>query len=202
VPSNEPSTLGEYTFKIADLPQEFDQINRLLYQTFVVEVPRYDDPGTDYLVDKFHDRNVYLIALRNRNVCGMVAVHDRPPFSVAAAIEDPSILDRLGPSLMEARVFAIAPEERTGLAFPGLACSVYEYAKTNHYGHILITGLAARQRMYERMGFRALGSPVLRGHEHFVPMVLDLLRLPDNAKRDLDRWIRRTGTLPNVGDTG
>ena len=66
--------LGEYTFKIADLPQEFDQIHRLLHRTFVVEIARYDDPGTDYLVDKFHERNVYVIALRNGYVCGMIAV--------------------------------------------------------------------------------------------------------------------------------
>jgi hypothetical protein len=121
--------LGEYTFKIADLPQEFDQIHRLLHRTFVVEIPRYDDPGTDYLVDKFHERNVYVIALRNGHVCGMIAVHDQPPFSVAAAIEDAGILDSLGPRVIEARIFAVEQQERLGVAFPGLACSVYQYAK-------------------------------------------------------------------------
>ena len=189
------------TFKIADRPQEFDQIHRLLHRTFVVEIPRYEDPGTDYLVDKFHDRNVYVIALRNGRVCGMIAVHDQPPFSAAAAIEDPGILDRLGPRMIEARIFAVEPQERLGVAFPGLACSVYEYAKANRYGHIVITGLAVRQAMYQRMGFQPLGPPVLRGREHFIPMVLDLSQIPKKAKRDLDRWRRRTGVLRQSFDT-
>ena len=194
--------LGEYTFKIADLPQEFDKILRLLYRTFVVDVPLYDDPVTDYLVDKFHERNVYLIALRNGNVCGMMAVHDQPPFSVAAAIEDPNILDRLGPRLIEVRTFAVEPQERLGVAFLGLACSIYEYAKSNRYGHIVVTEKAVRQEIYERLGFRALGPPTLRGHEHFVPMALDLSHIPDKSRQDLDRWSRRTRILRRPIDTG
>jgi hypothetical protein len=39
-----------YLFKFAEMPREFADIHRLLYRTFVLEVPRYDDPGTDYLV--------------------------------------------------------------------------------------------------------------------------------------------------------
>ena len=184
-------TQQRYSFKLADTPQEFGDIHRLLYRTFVLEVPRYEDPGTGSLVDKYHERNLYFVAIREGHVCGVTAVHDRPPFSVAAALDEPDVLQRLGPRLLEARLLAVEPRHRFGLVFAGLACSIYGYAKSLGYRHIVISGLAGRQRMYEQMGFRPLGPPALRGNEYFVPMAMDLSCVPPNVRRDLDRWGRR-----------
>jgi len=183
-----------YVFKLAETPQELEDVHRLLYQTFVVEIPRYDDPGTDYLVDKYHDRNLYFVALCNGRVCGMAAVHDQPPFSVAAALDDPDVLHRLSRRLLEVRIFAVEPRERFGLVFAGVAWSIHEYAKSSGYRQIVISGLAGREPMYERLGFLRLGPPRLRGSEHFVPMALDLSRLPKKVKQDLQRWNRRRAT--------
>lgn len=180
-----------YSFKRADTAQEFDDIHRLLYRTFVVEIPRYADPGTDYLVDKFHERNIYFVALRRDHVCGMIAVHDKPPFSVAAALEDVRALERQGSRLLEARILAVEPEERFGLVFAGLTSAVYEYAKATRYQQIIISGIERRQSMYERMGFRAFGPPVFRGNDQFVPMSLDLSGTSRRVNRDLERWNRR-----------
>lgn len=185
-------------FKLAETPQELADIHRLLYRTFVLEIPRYDDPGTDYLIDKYHERNLYFIAVRKGRVCGMTAIHDQPPFSVAAALDDPNVLLGLGSRLLEARILAVEPRERFGLVFAGLACSMHEYAKSNGYRHIVITGLAGRQAMYERMGFRALGPPTLRGNGYFIPMALDLLHLPEKIKLDLDRWNWRPDELSGI----
>ncbi|MEM0927438.1 MAG: hypothetical protein AAGJ83_15435, partial [Planctomycetota bacterium] len=65
-----------YQFKIADSDTERAQINRLLYQTFVVEIERYDDPGTGRLIDRFDQRNVYFVAIHHGRVCGTMAIHD------------------------------------------------------------------------------------------------------------------------------
>lgn len=184
-------TIRRYVFKIAETTQELDEIHRLLYRTFVLEVPRYDDPGTGYLVDKFHERNLYFIAVREGQVCGMMALHDRPPFSVADALADPNVLTSLAPRLLEARLFAIEPQERFSLVFAGLTCSIYDYAISSGYRNLVISGLARRQEMYKRLGFRSLGPPALKGNEYFVPMSLDLLCLPEKVKQDLDRWNRR-----------
>ncbi len=182
-----------YLFKRAESLAELAEIHRLLYRTFVLEIPRYDDPGTGYLVDKYHERNLYFIALRDGRVCGMTAVHDQPPFSVASALENPGVLDRLDPPLLEVRILAVEPAERFGMVFAGLARSVHEYAKAKGYRTIVMTGLAKRQAMYERMGFRPLGPPALRGQESFVPMALNLSNLPERARRSLARWNQRRG---------
>ncbi|MEZ6100990.1 MAG: hypothetical protein R3E01_18780 [Pirellulaceae bacterium] len=181
------------TFKIADTPQELEQIDQLLYRTFVLEVPRYDDPGTDRLTDKFHERNVYFVAVRGDAVQGMVAVHDRPPFSVASAMKNPGLLDELGPRIVEARILAIKPEERGGMAFWGLACAVCDFALVRRYDAIVITGLTKRQRMYEKMGFGAIGPPVLLGAERFTPMAANLSAIPPHLQLALEHWRRRHG---------
>lgn len=187
-----------YVFKQAETPQEFADIHRLLYRTFVVEIPRYDDPGTEYLVDKYHERNTYFVASCNGRVCGMIAVHGEPPYSIAAALDDPNILQSLGPHLLEARILAVEPQQRFGLVFAGIASCVFDYAKSGSYRYIVITGFAQLQRMYEQLGFHALGPPALRGNEYFVPMALDLCQISSRACRNLTRWNERQKALVTV----
>lgn len=90
-----------YQFKLADSADEIEQIQRLVYRTFVVEIKQHPDPGEDRLIDKFHHKNRHLVAIRDGRLCGMVAVHDQPPFSVADAIPAPGLLERLCPDLLE-----------------------------------------------------------------------------------------------------
>nr|WP_146530465.1 hypothetical protein [Novipirellula artificiosorum] len=177
-----------YEFKTADSACERAEVNQLLYRTFVLEIPRYDDPGTDSLVDKFDHCNIYFVAIHDGCVCGTMAVHDGPIFSAASAIANPSVLAQLSRPLLEARIFAVDSNHRSGVVFAGLACSVHQYAISNGYAHILISGLERRQDMYERMGFRSLGPPVVRGNDRFVPMSLDLATVPTQVKKDLKRW--------------
>jgi predicted GNAT family N-acyltransferase len=185
-----------YTFSVARSADEIAQIQELLYRTFVVEVPRYEDPGHGYLVDRFHEQNCYYIARREAQVCGVMATHDQPPYSVVDALDDPAKLEAFGPDLVEARVFAIEPHARQGAVFVGLICTAFQHVHSAGHRYIVISGLAARQKMYEHLGFTTLGPAVLRGGDYFVPMVLDLSQLPRSAQQILSRWLARTTTDP------
>jgi hypothetical protein len=177
-----------YEFKTAESVRERTEVNRLLYRTFVLEIPRYDDPGTDYLIDRFDRRNIYFVAIHDGSVCGTLAVHGGPFFSVASAIADSNVLAHLRRPLLEARIFAVDSRHRLGVVFAGLACSVHRYAVSKGYANILISGLERRRDMYQRMGFRPLGPAVLRGSDRFVPMSLDLATAPAQVRKDLKRW--------------
>jgi hypothetical protein len=63
----------------------------------------------------------------------------------------------------------------------------------NGYQYLAISGLLERQKMYVRMGFCPLGDAVRRGGAYFIPMLLDLSNLSDQAQRDLRRLRRRLG---------
>jgi aspartate aminotransferase-like enzyme len=175
--------IGHYTFKRADTQQEMEQIHRLNYRTFVTEIPQHHDPGTGVLVDKFHDKNAYLIALRGTRVVAMLSVHDQPPFSIAERLPDPDILRRPGTHPMEVRLLAIEPQERNGLMFFGMVCFIFNYAVAHGSTHLYISGVAERAELYQRLGFRPLGPAVPSGAAAFIPMVLDLHAVPANMLR-------------------
>jgi hypothetical protein len=157
-----------------------------------MEIPRHEAPaGADSLVDKFHEKNRYIIASRDQQVCGMVAVHSRPPFSVSELLEDVQALERLCPQVLEARILAVAPGQRHSRVFAGLACAVFEFMAAGAYRYLAISGLAGRKRMYERMGFRPLGPATIRGKVEFVPMLADLENLPVATQRDIGIVRRR-----------
>lgn len=180
--------IGHYVFKRAETSQEFEQVHRLNHRTFVEEIPQHAGTNNGLLVDKFHHKNFYLIVLREERVVGMISAHDQPPFSVADRLQDQEILERPGIRPLEVRLLAIEPQERNGTMFVGLVWSLYEYARTNGYTHLLISGVEERVDLYERLGFVALGPAVPCGKASFVPMILTIGQLPLRTERVKKLW--------------
>jgi aspartate aminotransferase-like enzyme len=179
---------GGYIFKRADSSEEFDQIHRLNYRTFVGEIPQHPDPGNGRLVDKFHEKNTYFIALRDGRLVGMVSVHDQPPFSVADRLDDPSILERPGSRPLEVRLLAIAPEQRKGTVLVGLLYLFYQHARANGYTHAYISGVEDRLHLYRQLGFEPLGPAVSCGQANFVPMAVSISQLVECNERVARKW--------------
>jgi aspartate aminotransferase-like enzyme len=193
--------VGQYLFKWAEAVAEFEQVHRLNYRTFVGEIPQYPDPGTGQLVDKFHHKNRYLIAVKEGKVVGMVSAHDEPPFSVTERLSDPGLIQRPGMNPLEVRLLAIEPTERNTSMFLGLVWSLYVHAQETGHTHIIISGVASRAKMYERLGFVSLGPAVASGGASFVPMMLTVGQIPKrmqqlkaNWETHLDRLVKRNGT--------
>jgi aspartate aminotransferase-like enzyme len=184
--------IGRYVFKVADAPSEFEQIHRLNYRTFVSEIPQHADPGTGgVLVDKFHGKSTYFIALRDDRLVGMLSAHDRPPFSVAGRLPDPGVLERPGSRPLECRLLAVVPEERHTVAFAGLVWCVYLYVTAQGYTHLYISGVQERVPLYEQLGFEALGPAVPCGQARFVPMVATPARMAERNGRAMQLWRKR-----------
>jgi aspartate aminotransferase-like enzyme len=191
----EPAQLDRYRFKRAETDDEFEQVHRLNHAVFAVEVGQHEPDPAGRLVDKFHGKNTYYIALRRGEVGGMVAVHDRPPFSIADRLEDPGVVARLPGRPLEVRLLAVRPGVRYGAVLPGLLWQVHEHARRHGHSHLLISGVGPRVRLYQRLGFRGLGPAVAGGAAEFVPMVLDLASPPASLGRDVRRWRARRARL-------
>jgi len=173
-----------YRFKRAETEAEFEQVFRLNHAVFAGELAQYTPAPTEQLIDKFHHKNSYLIALAKGRVVGMISFHDQPPFSVAEKLAHPQLLETLG-RLIEVRLLAVEPAHRRGLVMAGLMLSLYEYARD--YDAIVISGYVEKSRVYRQLGFRELGPPVASGKAHFVPM---MVRIADLAERQA-RWKRQ-----------
>ena len=179
-----------YRFKRAETSHELDQVHRLNYRTFVAEIPQHSDSGNGLLVDKFHSKNCYFIALEQNNVIGMVSVHDQAPFSVADRLSDPSILQLPGCKPLEVRLLAVEPEKRNTTVVLGLMICLYEYVIKQGYTHMYISGFADRLPLYQQIGFEPLGPAVRCGEAHFVPMVVTPATITEKKQRTLQLWAR------------
>lgn len=189
--------VGRYIFKRADAGDEFEQIHRLNYRTFVEEIPQHAASRRGRLIDKFHAKNTYFVALLEGRVVGMLSVHDQPPFSVADRLADPSILDAPGRRPLEVRLLAVEPEHRTGPVLGGLLFSVLQHAR-DRYHDVYISGVAKRVAMYERLGFRALGPAVASGSAAFVPMRVSF-PLDEKVEKLARQWSSRVARLTGGG---
>lgn len=183
--------LGRYIFKRADTAHELEQVHRLNYRTFVGEVHQYPDSGTGILVDKFHHKNVYFVALRDGHVVGMTGIHGEPPFSVADRLPDPSVLQAPGVRPIEIRLLAVEPDERNSAVLPGVLWSLYSYARDNGYTHLFISGVADRVPFYKKLGFEALGPAVPCGDSSFVPMRVSVPGVQESYPHFINKWLRR-----------
>jgi aspartate aminotransferase-like enzyme len=184
---------GPYLFKQAESAAELDAVHVLNHRTFAAEIPQHAPQPDGRLVDKFHARNLYIVAKRDARVVAMVAVHDQPPFSVADRLSNPAALLHQCPQPLEVRLLAIAPGERHSVVFVGLLWCVLRYAQAAGYSHLVISGVQERVFLYERFGFVALGPAMQSGAAWFVPMMLPLDQLPVATARTARRWEQRAG---------
>ncbi len=183
--------VGPYSFKVADTPAEFSQIHQLNYRTFVHEIPQHVDDLSGQLVDKFHEKNRYLIAVRDETVVGMLSAHDRPPFSIATRLPDPAVLAADGVTPVEIRLLAVEPAERNSPVLSGLIWTLYQDARARGYSHFVISGVTEQLGLYEHLGFEPLGPTVGTGKAAFTPMWLPVGRLEQTMGRAMQLWKKR-----------
>ena len=173
-----------YRFEKAETAGQFEQIFRLNHAVFAGELEQYPALDSERLVDKFHDKNLYLVALAGEEVVGMISLHDQPPFSVAGKLANPALLDGYG-RLIEARLLAVEPAHRNGVVMAGLMLCAYEHVRA--YDALVISGHLEKCGLYHELGFRDLGPPVESGQAMYVPMAI---RVTELAERQA-RWQRR-----------
>jgi len=162
------------TFKIATEPEEFHQIHRLNYQTFVEEIPQHPPNPERLLVDRFHDENCYCICLDGPRLAGMVAMRSRRPFSLDGKVED---LDRhLPPGNVpcEMRLLAVEPPYRRPGVYARLIRFAAEEGIRRGYTLAVASGTLRQTRLYGRMGFTPFAGPVGTAEATYQPMYLTL----------------------------
>ena len=67
-----------YSFRKAETEAELEQVFRLNHEVFAGELRQHHTNTHGILVDKFHDKNSYLIAMAHQQVIGMLTYHDQP----------------------------------------------------------------------------------------------------------------------------
>lgn len=168
--------------KPADQDTEFYQIHQLNYKTFVEEIPQHKHNEEKILVDKFHFKNKYIIALKDQQLIGMVCYNQLRPFSLDEKIPG---LDRFLPActnLAEIRLLAVAPEARKIT----VAYRLLQYLCTELIRHnidaAVISGTTRQIRLYASMGFTPFGPLVGQQGAFYQPMFITLNALRNDFR--------------------
>ena len=168
--------------KIATEAQEFLEIHRLNYETFVEEIPQHAHNSQGQLIDKFHHRNQYIIATKNNRLIAMVCCNAERPFSLDARLDG---LDNFLPPhgrLAEIRLLAVRSGERK----TGVAYRLLQYLCQ----HLILLGIDAavisattRQlKLYAAMGFTPFGPLTGAPGAQFQPMYITLNELRNDFR--------------------
>jgi len=183
--------LGRYVVKTAETDEEFAQIHRLNYRTFVQEIGQHIEASDGSLVDKFHEKNTYILAMREGRLVGMLSAHDQPPFSIASRLAKPELIRRPGMKPLEVRLLAIEPEERHSPVIAMLVYQLFRFGREHGHTHFVISGVTDQIDLYKHIGFEALGPAVGRSGVQFVPMIASLDRVEAQMQRTMTLWERR-----------
>ena len=161
-----------YTFKVADQPWEFEQINALNYETFVEEIPQHAVNSSRTLTDKFHNENTYLICIHNRHVLAMLAVRNRRPFSLDKKLDNIDAYLPTNQSPCEIRLLAARKSIRNSRIIRSLLAETVHYCQQQKYDLALISGVLEQLKLYRHLGFVPFGPVVGSGRASFQPMYL------------------------------
>jgi GNAT superfamily N-acetyltransferase len=178
----------KYRFTRAESDAELAAVQSLTHAIFAGELGQYETRPEARIVDKFHAKNTYWVAVYEERVIGMISLHDQPPFSAAEKLANPGELEKYG-KLAEIRLLAVEPAHRNGAVMIGLMNAAYEYA--SDHDAIVISGVVEKAPLYRRLGFRDLGPAVRVGDSEFIPMLAPVNAAAEKRARWLSHRVRR-----------
>ncbi len=186
------STETSLRFKIAAEEDEFEQIFRLNYQTFVEEIPQHPPNPERRLVDRFHHQNTYLIALDGARLVGMMALRGQRPFSLDEKLGNIDPYLPPGRRVCEIRLLSVVASHRNGTVFQGLLKLLLDYGHKQRYNLAVISGTVRQQKLYRHLGFIPFGPLVGPPEAQYQPMYLTLESFAEHAKPVLEGPLDRT----------
>lgn len=166
-------------YKDVDQVDELEQIFCLNHDTFTREVEQHTPRPDGRLVDKFHDRNHYIVAKVGDEVVGMccVTMPGEGGFSIEKKLTDPTVIEPYLGCSVELRLLIVKkPYRKLGL-YLGLAEKIWDYCATLPWcEYALLSAVRGREGIYARYGFEPIDVPKRIGKVEFIPMALSRAR--------------------------
>ncbi|RDY70637.1 aminotransferase class V-fold PLP-dependent enzyme [Halobacillus trueperi] len=161
-----------FIYKVASTEEEYEQIHQLNYATFVEEIPQHNQNESRRLTDKFHNENTYIIAKKEKEVIGMIAVRGERPFSLDHKL--PNIDDYLEEESTpcEIRLLSVKKEYRKRTTFFGMIDQLASYCLKQKFDVALISGTERELVLYRKLGFEPFAHTVGTKEAAFQPMKL------------------------------
>lgn len=155
---------------------DFAALWRFNYGVFAAELKMRPANDESLLVDKFHYKNIYRAARcrTTGEIVGMIAAHWQAPYSAAEHFGDYAVEPPKSGNLAEIRLFALAPNCRKTTVAARLGIEMLIELEKEQVSELVISGISVQKRLYERLGFKAIGEPITAGDTILYPMRAEL----------------------------
>ena len=165
-----------FTVKIAS-EQEFDKIYELNHEIFAEEIPHHEKQPDGRLIDSFHNKNTYIIALDGDELIGMICYNPVRPFSLDKKMDN---LDNYLPAhtkLVELRLFSVKKNRRKqGVALAMLKVLIPSLVKQG-YDLGVISASLKELELYNAIGGVPFASLVGTQEVPYQPMYFHIQNL-------------------------
>jgi predicted GNAT family N-acyltransferase len=154
--------------------QDWEAIAQLNHDTFALELGQHEANEAGRKMDRLHDTNVYIVATIQDELAGMLSITlpSTAPFSTLKRV--PFVSEDIRNNLhqtAEIRLLAVKPTHRGKGVFSHLMVAAIQTCYQHNIDRVLISAIENRVSMYEYMGFRAIGEPVVEGTAVYLPMM-------------------------------
>lgn len=179
---------NKLTFKVADDPREFAQMERLNYQTFVEEIPQHPPNDEARLDDPFVKDSTCLICLHGDQLVGMTTISAVRPFSLDRKLDLEEQLPLTFTSPCEIRLLAVDPEYRGVAVLRGLIRMTIKHFEDGGHDIGVISGARRLIPLYRRLGFTTFGPPLGTEKAPYQGMYATL--------ESIGRWVNESEKAP------
>jgi len=163
--------------KKAESEEEFEAIFKLNYQTFVEEIPQHEIRADRKLVDKFHESNTYWIALKEKELIGMISYNTQRPFSLDYKQVEVDNLIPKNTEVAEIRLLAIKEKWRKSFLTYQLIKQLTKDLAKQKIELGLISAAVKQLPFYKKLGFIPFGEMVGKKEALYQPMYISTAKL-------------------------
>lgn len=159
-------------------------IFRMIYEIYANELGQYQQNDCQYIVDKLHKTNSYIVAYKDSELIGMAAITkpNTAEISTIKRIKEQSIISILDiKSLAEIRLLSVKREYRGSLIYFKIINEICTFCSKNNIDKVIISAIADKIKLYKALGFYEISEPVLEGRCVYQPMILDRIDF-ENSK--------------------
>ncbi len=182
-PSPHTENSQPLTVKLAS-QAEFDKIHELNHQVFADEIPQHAKRADGRLVDAFHEKNTYVVAMEGEELVGMVCYNAERPFSLDKKMSN---LDSYLPAhhkLVEIRLFSVKKNRRKeGIAI-ALLKTLIPSLIAQGYDLGVISASLKELELYNNIGAVAFGEIVGTKEVPYQPLYFHVRNLKGAFKTE------------------
>ena len=163
--------------KEAESKEEFEQIFKLNHKTFVEEIPQHERRSDLRLVDKFHWKNTYIIAVKNSRLVGMVCYNTERPFSLdQKGVNIDTFVSSVN-KIAEIRLLSVEKDFRNTSVTYKILKHLIKVLTGKGILFGLISATTKQLPFYHKIGFKPFGELIGKPGAYYQPMYISLNNL-------------------------